>query len=166
MKLLQITITIVLLSSLGNAQGLSGLSGTVTPSSAPPGQNITLTITAFGAVGICGATVLSGFFLGTGDSRTPLYVTVFVNGLNAALDYALIFGKFGFPALGVSGAAVATTIAEAANVVRTDRLTDRLSGCAINVTPQAPFPEARPSTYVDRAKFRLSNWRRFSICSE
>jgi len=49
MKLLQIAITIVLLSSLGNAQGFSGLAGTVTPSSAQPGQMITLTITAYGA---------------------------------------------------------------------------------------------------------------------
>jgi Na+-driven multidrug efflux pump len=31
---------------------------------------------------------------------------------NVALDYILIFGHFGFPALGVKGAAIATTIAE------------------------------------------------------
>ncbi len=71
-----------------------------------------LAICAFGAVGMCAATILSSFFLGIGDSRTPLYVTLFVNCLNAVLDYALIFGNFGLPAWGVSGAAVATTIAE------------------------------------------------------
>jgi MATE family multidrug resistance protein len=71
-----------------------------------------LEICAFGAVGMCAATILSAFFLGIGDSRTPLYVTLFVNVLNAVLDYALIFGHFGMPAWGVSGAAVATTIAE------------------------------------------------------
>ena len=71
-----------------------------------------LAICAFGAVGMCAATILSSFFLGIGDSRTPLYVTLFVNGLNAILDYALIFGNFGLPAWGVSGAAIATTIAE------------------------------------------------------
>jgi MATE family multidrug resistance protein len=71
-----------------------------------------LAICAFGAVGMCAATIFSSFFLGIGDSRTPLYVTVFVNLLNGVLDYALIFGKFGMPAWGVSGAAVATSLAE------------------------------------------------------
>jgi MATE family multidrug resistance protein len=71
-----------------------------------------LAICAFGAVGMCAATIFSSFFLGIGDSRTPLYVTVLVNLLNAALDYALIFGKFGMPAWGVSGAAVATSLSE------------------------------------------------------
>jgi len=71
-----------------------------------------LAICAFGAVGMCAATIFSSFFLGIGDSRTPLYVTVFVVLLNVALDYALIFGKLGMPAWGVSGAAAATSISE------------------------------------------------------
>ncbi len=71
-----------------------------------------LAICAFGAVGMCAATILSAFFLGVGDSRTPLYVALFVNCLNALLDYALIFGNFGLPAWGVPGAAVATSISE------------------------------------------------------
>lgn len=33
-------------------------------------------------------------------------------GLNIFLDYVLIFGKFGFPQMGIKGAAIATTIAE------------------------------------------------------
>ena len=71
-----------------------------------------LAICAFGAVGMCAATIFSSFFVGIGDARTPLYVTVFVNLLNAALDYALIFGKFGMPGLGVPGAAFATSLSE------------------------------------------------------
>lgn len=51
---------------------------------------------------------VSGFFLGRGKSG----VVMALNGLglvtNAALDYALIFGHFGFPEWGVTGAGVAT----------------------------------------------------------
>lgn len=38
----------------------------------------------------------------------PMLVTVVVNILNIAGNYTLIFGKFGFPALGMEGAAIST----------------------------------------------------------
>jgi MATE family multidrug resistance protein len=53
------------------------------------------------------------FLQGTGDTKTPLKVSIMSNGLNVALDYLLIFGKFGFPEMGVGGAALATVIATA-----------------------------------------------------
>lgn len=40
----------------------------------------------------------------------PMYVTLLINLLNIAGNYALIFGKFGFPQLGVTGAALSTSI--------------------------------------------------------
>lgn len=46
----------------------------------------------------------------SGDTKTPLKIVVIANVINTALDYVLIFGKFGFPQLGIKGAAVATAI--------------------------------------------------------
>lgn len=46
----------------------------------------------------------------TGRAKLPMYVAAFTTILNAILDYALIFGKLGFPALGIEGAAIATCI--------------------------------------------------------
>jgi MATE family multidrug resistance protein len=51
------------------------------------------------------------FYRGIGDTRTPLKVLVFAHALNVVGDYALIFGKGPFPALGVDGAAWATSLA-------------------------------------------------------
>jgi putative MATE family efflux protein len=48
---------------------------------------------------------------GAGDTRTPLAIGFTVNVINIIGNYVLIFGKFGFPALGVVGSAAATTIA-------------------------------------------------------
>ncbi len=53
----------------------------------------------------------SSFLRGLGDTRTPLKVTIIANVFNIFGDYVLIFGKFGFPKLGVEGAAIATVIA-------------------------------------------------------
>ena len=55
--------------------------------------------------------VFTSFFRGIGDTRTPLYVTIFVNVVNAVLDYGLIFGRLGLPAWGVTGAGAATSMA-------------------------------------------------------
>jgi len=46
----------------------------------------------------------------TGDTKTPFKVKLFSIGLNVFLNYLLIFGNHGFPALGVAGAAYATVI--------------------------------------------------------
>jgi MATE family multidrug resistance protein len=53
----------------------------------------------------------SAFLRGLGDTRTPLKITVAANAINIFGDYVLIFGKFGFPRLGIEGAAIATVTA-------------------------------------------------------
>jgi putative MATE family efflux protein len=48
---------------------------------------------------------------GAGDTRTPMKVTGLINLINVAVSYVLIFGHFGFPALGVVGSAWGATVA-------------------------------------------------------
>jgi MATE family multidrug resistance protein len=50
---------------------------------------------------VCGAVLR-----GAGDSRTPLAAAVLANIVNIIVAYTLIFGNFGFPALGVAGSAI------------------------------------------------------------
>jgi putative MATE family efflux protein len=47
---------------------------------------------------------------GSGDTRTPLYIGGLVNAVNVFLNVNLIYGYMGFPALGVRGAAIGTTL--------------------------------------------------------
>ncbi|MEE9603307.1 MAG: MATE family efflux transporter [Thermoguttaceae bacterium] len=67
-------------------------------------------ILAFGAGGHLVATALSTFFTGRGETRTVMLVSVSASLLNIVLDYAWIFGRFGFPELGIEGAAWATVV--------------------------------------------------------
>jgi putative MATE family efflux protein len=47
---------------------------------------------------------------GAGDSRTPMLVTLVANLVNVGLAYALIYGRFGLPALGAVGSAWAAFV--------------------------------------------------------
>jgi putative MATE family efflux protein len=49
---------------------------------------------------------------GVGEVKAPLFVVASMVAVNFTLDPILIFGKFGAPALGVMGAAIATLIAQ------------------------------------------------------
>jgi len=60
--------------------------------------------------------VLSSILQGTRDTKTPMYALIAINLLYLAIAYPLIYGLWGFPAWGITGAAVATGIAEGAGV--------------------------------------------------
>lgn len=54
--------------------------------------------------------VYSGTLRETGETLLPMKAGILAVFVNLILNYILIFGKFGAPALGVEGAAIATTI--------------------------------------------------------
>ncbi len=56
--------------------------------------------------------VCSGIIRGTGNTRVPMIIALIANTYNVIGDYLLIFGHFGFPELGVRGAALATGSAQ------------------------------------------------------
>ncbi len=47
---------------------------------------------------------------GLSMTRYPMYATILANVINVFFNYALIFGKFGFPQMGIVGAAIGTLI--------------------------------------------------------
>ncbi|MBN2477417.1 MAG: MATE family efflux transporter [Pirellulales bacterium] len=69
-------------------------------------------VLCFGAVGQVIATSMSSFFSGRGQTRTVMAVDTAASLLNVALDYAWIFGHWGFPSLGIEGAAWATVVSQ------------------------------------------------------
>lgn len=60
---------------------------------------------------------LSTFFTGRGITRPVMIITFIGVIVNIPLDYALIFGVWGMPEMGIQGAAIATVIAWLINVL-------------------------------------------------
>jgi multidrug resistance protein, MATE family len=60
---------------------------------------------------------LSCFLTGRGKTWTVFWVDVAGTAVNIVLDYAMIFGKLGFPEWGIGGAAIATVISNATGCV-------------------------------------------------
>ncbi len=51
------------------------------------------------------------FFEGIGNTRIAMVITIVINLINILLNYALIYGKYGFPAMGLNGSGCASLIA-------------------------------------------------------
>lgn len=70
-----------------------------------------LDVIAFSLVPLVAYQGFKQFTEGLSHTRIPMYATLVANMVNVALNYALIFGNWGFPQLGVVGAAYGTLVA-------------------------------------------------------
>ncbi|NVB83881.1 MAG: MATE family efflux transporter [Kofleriaceae bacterium] len=59
----------------------------------------------------------AGILRGVGNTRIPFLIALGTNVVNAVLNYGLILGNLGMPALGVTGSAIGTVIAQFLNMV-------------------------------------------------
>ncbi|MEW6105981.1 MAG: MATE family efflux transporter [Bacillota bacterium] len=67
-------------------------------------------IVAAGAIFMLLTMSVAAALRGAGDTKTPMKVNTFCNILNVIGNYLLIYGKLGFPRMGVAGAALSTSI--------------------------------------------------------
>ena len=68
------------------------------------------TILMWGGLFVPLHSAVASFFTGRGDTKTTMIANIIGNGFNIVLDYGLIFGRLGFPEMGIKGAALATVI--------------------------------------------------------
>jgi putative MATE family efflux protein len=71
-----------------------------------------LNIRSFGIFFACINYLFRGLYIGITKTKVISTTTIFMAIVNITLDYILIFGKFGAPAMGIEGAALASLIAE------------------------------------------------------
>lgn len=71
-----------------------------------------LRIQMIGFVFMAMTSTITASLRGVGDSRTAMVYNLTANVVNVFMNYALIYGNFGFPALGVAGASWATIIGQ------------------------------------------------------
>ena len=50
------------------------------------------------------------FFEGVGNTKIAMQITLLANVINIVINYLLIFGKFGFPEMGLNGAGIGTLV--------------------------------------------------------
>lgn len=62
----------------------------------------------FQALMMCGSSALRG----VGETKAPMKINLLTNGLNVLGNATLIYGLFGFPALGLNGAGISTALSQ------------------------------------------------------
>jgi|GEM_PF-6750433 putative MATE family efflux protein len=68
-------------------------------------------IISLGMLFTAGSMALTSALRGAGDTKTPMTINLVANGVNVIGNFVLIYGHLGLPALGINGAAIATSIA-------------------------------------------------------
>ncbi len=76
-----------------------------------------LDLVAFSLVPLIIFQAFKQFSEGLSQTKYPMYATIIANVVNIVLNYLLIFGSFGFPKLGIVGAAIGTLISRFVMVV-------------------------------------------------
>ena len=76
-----------------------------------------LVIAGFGILPALLVMVLKSYLAALERTQVVLWVTVAAVGVNAVVNYALIFGNWGFPEMGVRGAALASVVVHVASVL-------------------------------------------------
>ncbi|MFK7811802.1 MAG: MATE family efflux transporter [Maribacter sp.] len=76
-----------------------------------------LDLVAFSLVPLVIFQAFKQFSEGLSQTRYPMYATVMANVVNITLNYLLIFGSFGFPKMGIVGAAIGTLVARILMVI-------------------------------------------------
>ena len=71
----------------------------------------------FGLLPFAMAQVYSSVLRATGETRVPMQGSLLAVSVNLVGNYILIFGKFGLPAMGVAGAALATVLSRIAEML-------------------------------------------------
>ncbi|MCL2706216.1 MAG: MATE family efflux transporter [Spirochaetaceae bacterium] len=74
------------------------------------------TILCYGAFPAILANALAGFYSGLGKTWPIMWVNLAATLFNIVFTYPLVFGKFGFPELGIAGAAITTTLTPVVSV--------------------------------------------------
>ncbi|NQZ44848.1 MAG: MATE family efflux transporter [Flavobacteriaceae bacterium] len=69
-----------------------------------------LKLVAFSLVPLIVFQAFKQFSEGLSQTKYPMYATILANVVNIALNYLLIFGSFGFPKMGIVGAAIGTLV--------------------------------------------------------
>ncbi len=73
-------------------------------------ETVYFQVLCFGASPAIASSAMSGFFSGRGKTWPVMWVNALGTAVNLIMDYALIFGRWGLPELGIKGAAIATVI--------------------------------------------------------